>query len=99
MNARRVLVLSLEHSMRDLLGALAIAVVLATASVTMALRAAGPMTLGVPGRANAHVSTASDGSFVVVVWAGTEGGVTDISRWRGTNRAVARGVSRSPAAW
>lgn len=43
------------------------------------VRAAGPITLSVSGRANANVSIASDGSFVALVWsASRESGTTDV---------------------
>ncbi len=41
--------------------------------------AAGPVTLAVPGRSNANVSMAAEGSFVAIVWsAATPSGQTDI---------------------
>ena len=49
------------------------------ATAAVALRAGGPITLGVTGRANANLSLASEGSFVAAVWsAALENGTTDI---------------------
>ena len=47
--------------------------------VLVPANAAGPITLAVPGRSNANVSMAADGSLIAVVWsAATAAGETDI---------------------
>jgi hypothetical protein len=51
----------------------------AAAAATMGVRAAGPISIAVPGRASANLSLASDGSSVVLVWsAAAADGATDI---------------------
>lgn len=65
----------------------------APAPVTVApvatVQSADTVRLGVPGRANQHVSMAADGAFVVAAWAASdEAGVTDIYAATSTNEGA-----------